>query len=79
MAKHDWTGIMAAITNLINEIEAFADPVIGPELSKIRAAVPRVDNPTARDWAGFFAALAAFMSQIMPLIIPLFMNPQTKS
>ena len=26
----------------------------------------------ARDWAGFFAALAAFMTKLLPLILPLF-------
>ena len=27
---------------------------------------------TTRDWAGFFAALAAFAQAILPLIVPIF-------
>ena len=28
--------------------------------------------PEARDWAGFFEALANFAKEIMPIILPLF-------
>jgi len=37
------------------------------------AAGPR---PAARDWAAFFAALAAFAAKLLPLIIPLFAEPK---
>jgi hypothetical protein len=35
-------------------------------------------EPTARDWAGFFAALAAFAQAILPLILPLFATSEAK-
>ena len=34
--------------------------------------------PAARDWAGFFAALAAFATKLLPLIMPLLADPKTK-
>jgi len=34
-------------------------------------------NPTARDWAGFFAALAQFLNVLAPIIIPLFLAPKS--
>jgi len=33
---------------------------------------------SARDWAGFFAAIAAFLAQILPLLIPLFTKTKTE-
>ena len=32
-------------------------------------------KPTTRDWAGFFAAVAAFAAKILPLILPLLVTP----
>jgi len=29
----------------------------------------------ARDWAGFLKAFAAFIAQMLPLILPLFLEP----
>jgi hypothetical protein len=35
-------------------------------------------EPKARDWAGFFAALAAFAQALLPVILPLFTQPKDK-
>ena len=48
-----------------------APPTLAPSLVTLREAVPTTENPTARDWAGFFAAILAFAKEIAPLIIPL--------
>jgi hypothetical protein len=42
--------------------------------------VPNSPNRDARDWAGFFAALAKLFVEVAPVIIPLFLNkePETK-
>lgn len=34
---------------------------------------------SARDWAGFFAAVAAFMAKLLPLLIPLFVATTDES
>jgi hypothetical protein len=39
---------------------------------KLAEELAALQDRGARDWAGFFAALAAFAAKIMPLIIPLF-------
>jgi len=46
--------------------------LIQEKLSQLSQSVPGNTDPTARDWSGFFMALAAFLSQILPLIAPLF-------
>lgn len=72
MAGHNWKPILDAIAQLLDAIEQF-DPIIPPApLAQLRKALPKANDPTARDWAGFFAALAQFASVILPLILPLF-------
>jgi hypothetical protein len=41
-------------------------------LSSAADTLAAADNPTARDWAGFFAALAQFAATMLPLILPFF-------
>lgn len=40
------------------------------------------DEVTARDWSGFFAGIAAFLKELLPVILPLFLTtdkkPETK-
>jgi len=36
------------------------------------------DEMTARDWATFFEALSKFISVLLPLILPLFTEKETK-
>ena len=52
---------------------------IHQQVTSLLNAIPTVENPTARDWAGFFQALASFAAAILPLILPLFAgtNPPT--
>ena len=40
-----------------------------PDPGDVKAAG---DKYGARDWAGFFAALAAFATKLLPLLLPLF-------
>ena len=40
------------------------------------ATMPDSDNVNARDWAGFFAGLAQLFVALLPLILPLFMQPK---
>ncbi len=41
-------------------------------------AVAPTDEKQARDWAGFFAALAQFVTVLAPIVIPLFMSTDPK-
>ena len=47
-------------------------------LKTLAAANDAQPMTTARDWAGFFAALASFVSTLLPLILPLFIKPEPK-
>jgi hypothetical protein len=46
-------------------------------LKALGNAVPTANADGTRDWPTFFAALATFMAQLLPLLIPLF--SKTKS
>jgi hypothetical protein len=50
------------------------------EILNLARRIPTNPNPQAHDWAGFFAALAAFAQAILPLIAPLLQpTPPPKS
>lgn len=53
-------------------------PIIQEDLKGMLALVPDAPDATARDWAAFFQALAAFAANILPLILPLFAEKETK-
>jgi hypothetical protein len=36
------------------------------------------EQPSARDWAAFFAALGQLLTIVLPVILPLFMKDQTE-
>jgi hypothetical protein len=40
------------------------------ELQRLAVETDAASPPTARDWTGFFAALAAFAQALLPLIAP---------
>lgn len=40
-----------------------------PEPEDVKASGQKY---SARDWAGFFAAMSAFLTKLMPLLLPLF-------
>lgn len=69
--------IVADIEAMIDAIEGL-DPIIPlAPLNALRFSLPKVMEPTARDWSGFFAAFSAFLAQILPLVIPLFAQPKS--
>ena len=41
-------------------------------LATASADLAEITDPQARDWAGFFQALATFFSAVAPVVIPLF-------
>jgi hypothetical protein len=49
-------------------------------LVTVAEAIPTTENPEARDWSAFLAALLAFAKEVLPLITPLFSetDPTTK-
>jgi hypothetical protein len=46
-------------------------------LIDIANTYPSAKQRDARDWAGFFAALAALAQALLPIIVPLFKQPVT--
>jgi hypothetical protein len=46
------------------------------ELKKSDGNIHNHNDMDARDWAGFFAALASFMSTLLPMLLPLFTTDQ---
>lgn len=71
----DWSAFFAKLGKLLDNVLNVAPTEKKTALNKLRAAIPTASDPTARDWAGFFAALAAFTAQVLPLILPLFGKP----
>jgi len=45
-------------------------------LTAFAESIPDAEQATARDWAGFFAGLATLLSQLLPIILPLFAEPK---
>lgn len=48
------------------------------KMNAYSAAAADHPNRSARDWAGFFQGLAAFIAALAPVIVPLFMSPDKK-
>jgi hypothetical protein len=71
----DYTKLFASLTTLINDVTALTPPPNPEALNRYRHAMVNDIEPQARDWAGFLAAVAAFMEKILPLILPLFTTP----
>jgi len=46
-------------------------------LETLQHAIPTAKEPTARDWSSFFKALVALFMELAPLILPLFLEPET--
>jgi len=42
----------------------------------MESKLPTEGDVTARDWSGFFAALAAFAKALLPIILPLVLEPK---
>lgn len=61
---------LAIFDRIATDLAAFAPPPVVEELTKLRSAMPTAQPKDARDWAGFFQALAAFAQAIFPLIAP---------
>jgi hypothetical protein len=73
----NYSKLFDELNQLVVDIGAIAAPV-NPQLAQTLAAYAKNDvNPAARDWAGFFAAIAAFAEKLLPLILPLFTKPVT--
>lgn len=60
--------ILDIFTKIMATLDAFAPPPILQAAQRMHAAMPQNAAPTARDWAGFFQALASFVQVLIPLI-----------
>jgi hypothetical protein len=76
-APVDYSRLFNELEALINEATALVPPPTPQALATYRAAMTNDIKPATRDWAGFLAAVAAFMEKILPLILPLFTQPKS--
>jgi hypothetical protein len=65
-----WTTVMNDLAQLIQDATPTAPPAVAAALNHLRAHLPKGPKPEARDWSGFFSALASFFTTILPLIQP---------
>ena len=61
---------------MAKELDAKSLMTISNTLRILADQIPIEPQPTARDWSGFFQALAAFAAAILPLIAPYLAEPK---
>lgn len=67
--------LLADVNAVIQAAEAIGAPEVAREAAPLLALASLDVQRSAHDWKGFFAALAAFAAQLLPMIIPLFAQP----
>lgn len=76
-ANADYGVVLSIFAALIDAASPITPAPVYQAAQETHAQYAATAQRAARDWAGFLAAMAAFIKEIMPLIVPLFASDAT--